>query len=107
MQYATRPESPTRPTERRPELLEQAADYVLAHGLSGLSIRPLAAALGLSHRTLLYHFGSKDELVVAVLDVIRARDQGRIRETLRRADPSTAADLFRAAWAHFSSPERA
>lgn len=40
---------------------------MLQHGLIGLSLRPLAAALGTSDRMLLYHFGTKDELVAALL----------------------------------------
>jgi len=96
----------TRHAARKCELLDAAADYVLAHGLSGLSIRPLAAALGLSHRTLLYHFESKEKLVLEVLDVIRNRDKGRIRDYLGRAQVSSATDLLRAAWAYFSAPER-
>jgi len=52
---------------RREDLTEAATDYVLAHGLIGLSLRPLAAALGTSDRMLLYHFEDKDDLVVAVL----------------------------------------
>src|SRR5687768_9693565 len=53
---------------KREELAEQATDYALEHGLIGLSLRPLAAALGTSDRMLIYHFGSKDALVVAVLE---------------------------------------
>lgn len=53
--------------QRRADWTEAAADYVLDHGLIGLSLRPLAAELGTSDRMLLYHFGSKDELVAAVL----------------------------------------
>ncbi|PVG81925.1 TetR/AcrR family transcriptional regulator [Nocardioides gansuensis] len=53
--------------QRRTEWTEAATDYVLDHGLIGLSLRPLAAELGTSDRMLLYHFGSKDELVAAVL----------------------------------------
>jgi len=56
-----------RNTERRAEWTEAATRYVLEHGLIGLSLRPLAAALGTSDRMLLYHFGTKDELVAAVL----------------------------------------
>jgi AcrR family transcriptional regulator len=40
---------------------------VLEHGLIGLSLRPLAAELGTSDRMVLYHFGTKDELVADVL----------------------------------------
>lgn len=52
---------------KRDELTDAATDYALAHGLIGLSLRPLAAKLGTSDRMLIYHFGSKDELVAAVL----------------------------------------
>lgn len=52
---------------RRDELLEAATDYVLEHGLVGLSLRPMAEALGTSDRMLLYHFGTKDELVTAII----------------------------------------
>lgn len=56
---------------RRPELLAAATEYVLAHGVTELSLRPLASALGVTHATLLRHFSSKDELIVAVLNNIR------------------------------------
>lgn len=52
---------------RRDDLVELATDYVLAHGLIDLSLRPLAAALDTSDRMLLYHFGTKDALIAAVL----------------------------------------
>lgn len=52
---------------RRDELLDQVADHVLEHGLIGLTLRPVAAAVGTSDRMLLYHFGSRDDLVVAVV----------------------------------------
>jgi AcrR family transcriptional regulator len=66
-------------TERRTEWTEAATDYVLEHGLIGLSLRPLAAALGTSDRMLLYHFGSKDELVAAVLRTSNDRSTAHIR----------------------------
>lgn len=52
---------------RRDELLEAATDYVLENGLVGLSLRPMAEALGTSDRMLLYHFGTKDDLVAAIM----------------------------------------
>jgi AcrR family transcriptional regulator len=52
---------------RREEWARSATDYVLEHGLIGLSLRPLAADLGTSDRMLLYHFDSKDDLVATVL----------------------------------------
>lgn len=40
---------------------------MLAHGLAGLSLRPLARAAGTSDRMLIYHFGSKEQLVAELL----------------------------------------
>ena len=57
---------------RRDELLERAYRYVLDHGLTQLSLRPLAAAIGSSPRVLLFLFGSKDGLVRALLARARA-----------------------------------
>lgn len=52
---------------RRDELLDQVTDHVLEHGLIGLTLRPVAAAIGTSDRMLIYHFGSRDNLVSAVV----------------------------------------
>ena len=51
----------------REELLEKVTDHVLEHGLIGLSLRPVAAAVGTSDRMLIYHFGSRDALISAVV----------------------------------------
>lgn len=64
--------------ERRAAWTEAATDYVLEHGLIGLSLRPLAAALGTSDRMVLYHFGSKDELVADVLRCSNDRAVARL-----------------------------
>jgi AcrR family transcriptional regulator len=53
---------------RREQLRAEAAAYLERNGLAGLSLRPLATALGVSPRTLLYHFGSKDRLLAEALD---------------------------------------
>ncbi|MGD9958480.1 TetR family transcriptional regulator [Nocardioides sp.] len=56
-------------TSRRDELAQAATDFALEHGLIGLSLRPLAAAIGTSDRMLLYHFTDKDDLIASVLRV--------------------------------------
>ncbi len=68
---------------RRDELLQLVTEYVLEHGLIGLSLRPMAAALNTSDRMLLYHFGSKDTLVAAVI----SESTRRSSETLRSLHP--------------------
>jgi AcrR family transcriptional regulator len=85
--------SATAPTEspRRQELLERAYEYVLEHGVADLSLRPLAAAVNSSPRVLLFLFGSKAELVQAIL--VRARaDELALLERMRAA--GTGGDLI-------------
>ncbi len=64
---------PPSETARRAELVEAIATIVLADGLDALALRGLAARLSTSGRMLLYHFGSKDALVRAVLARISER----------------------------------
>lgn len=88
--------------DRRAELTDQALDYVLSHGLVGLSLRPLAAALGTSDRMLVYHFGSKERLVGAVLD----RAQQRLAASIEPPDPppGSLAELVEQLWAALRTP---
>jgi len=68
---------------RKKQLLELAYAHVLEHGLAGMSLRPLAEAVGSSPRVLLFLFGSKDALVQALLG--RAReDELRMLDVLHR-----------------------
>ena len=48
---------------RKPELLEQILDYLVDKPLAKLTLRTLASALGVSTYTLVYQFGTRDELV--------------------------------------------
>ena len=70
----------TAPSARRAELLELAYGYVLAEGLAGMSLRPLAAAVGSSPRVLLLLFGSKDGLVRALLERARADELAMLEQ---------------------------
>lgn len=62
--------------DRRAALLEALADHVLANGLAASSLRPLAAAAGLSDRMLLYHFKDKAEVIAATLGHLMGRFVG-------------------------------
>jgi AcrR family transcriptional regulator len=57
---------------RRAEIIEAAYEYVLANGLAGASLRPVAEAVGSSTGVLRFLFGSKDGLVAALLERARA-----------------------------------
>jgi AcrR family transcriptional regulator len=68
-----------RPTGRD-ALLAGAIGHFAEHGVGDTSLRALAEAIGTSHRMLIYHFGSRDGLLAAVVDTV---EQGA-RETLAR-----------------------
>ena len=58
---------------RRQLILEKIADYMMEYGIKESSIRPLAAAAGISDRMLLYYFANKEEVMTAALNLIAAR----------------------------------
>jgi AcrR family transcriptional regulator len=64
--------------DRRAEIVERLADHVLAEGLSGSSLRPLAKAARISDRMLLYYFKDKAAVISAVLDTISTRLAGQL-----------------------------
>jgi AcrR family transcriptional regulator len=87
----------------RQQLLDAAIEYTAEHGISDLSLRSLAAALGTSHRMLIFHFGSREGLWVEIARTVDRRQ----REQLRGfpADPGQPlGELMRAWWKHFSAP---
>jgi AcrR family transcriptional regulator len=64
----------------REALLARAIGHFAEHGVGDTSLRALAEAIGTSHRMLIYHFGSRDGLLAAVVDIV---EQGA-RDTLAR-----------------------
>ena len=85
----------------RQQWTDAATDYVLEHGLIGLSLRPLAAALGTSDRMLIYRFGNKDSLVAEVLRTSTARATAYVARLRGSQDPHAA---VRDLWAAVSHP---
>lgn len=83
------------PRPARERLLAAAVDYVAEHGLADLSLRGLAAAINTSHRMLIYHFGSKEGLLVEVVRAVDERQRDALAELEVTAGASLA-DLSRA-----------
>lgn len=86
---------------RREELLDAATDHVLAHGLIGLTLRPLAAAIGTSDRMLIYHFGSHAQLVAAITAHSDDRGTAFIRSL---PDAPTVKDAVDRLWEAHADP---
>lgn len=88
--------------EKRPgELRDAIVQYLVKHGLTGLSLRPLAKALGCSPRILLYHFGSKEKMVSEAL--AQARQQQRA--TYDRVEQGSFAQTYLAIWKRMTAPD--
>jgi AcrR family transcriptional regulator len=62
--------------ERKPELVANILEYLLDKPLASLTFRKLASALGVSTFTLVYHFGTRAEMVRDVVSAISAREAG-------------------------------
>jgi AcrR family transcriptional regulator len=62
-------------TIRKEQLRDAAITYLVANGVADLSLRPLASALGTSARLLIFHFQSKEGLILDVLGEVQSRLQ--------------------------------
>jgi AcrR family transcriptional regulator len=87
----------------RQELLDAVVDYAGGHGVSDLSLRELARAVGTSHRMLLYHFGSKQELLVAIVEANEAAQRAAVAQGLNDRS-GTPPELLRQAWGRLADP---
>ena len=91
------------PATPRQRLLDAVIAHFTAEGLADQSLRRIAQAVGSSHRMLLYHFGSKDGLLLAVVREVEARTQRRL-EVLGEDVPGEADAVIRRMWAYLSDP---
>ncbi len=71
----------------RYQILDVAADVASAHGLEGLTIGKLATALRMSKSGLYAHFGSKEELQLAVVEMARQRFVAEVEPPAKDAKP--------------------
>lgn len=90
---------------RRTELLAGAVEYILEHGVAELTLRPLAEALGVTHATLLRHFGSKEQLVKEVITAIRLGLLENLRASVGDDPAATPAHSMRTVWRQLCEPQ--
>ena len=88
----------------RATLLTAIVDSVSHSGLADLSLRPLALAVDSSPRTLLYHFHSKEELVVAIFDETNRRQARLLEAWYERSAEHDARTLLLRAWQWLTAP---
>jgi AcrR family transcriptional regulator len=93
---------PTRAETARDTLLRRCIDALARTGFSDLSLREIAQAVGTSHRMLIYHFGSRDGLLTAVVNAIEAEQRTALAEL--SASTADLIDISRAFWQRISDP---
>ncbi|SCF45877.1 transcriptional regulator, TetR family [Micromonospora mirobrigensis] len=100
MSWHKRPED-----QRREQIIAAALRVAARDGLARLTLRKVAAEAGLSHGSLLFHYGSKDLLLEALLDAVldwlirpaaptARRLTDVLREEVSHADPDHTAVLL-------------
>ena len=86
------------PSQARSNLLAAAVRHACDAGIAELSLRQIAEAIGTSHRMLLYHFGTREGLLVAVTNAVEETERRRLLDT-----GASFADA-REVWDHLSDP---
>jgi AcrR family transcriptional regulator len=93
--------------DAKSRLLVAVIDHLTEHGLGDGSLRGLAAAIGTSHRMLIYHFGSKEGLLIEVVRLMEERQRAALADLEREleADPALGpSDLIRRFWQRLADP---
>jgi len=85
-------------SQARDRLLAAAVRQALRGGIADLSLRELAAAIGTSHRMLIYHFGSREGLLTAVTRQVEERQRAALLDSVLTIDDA------RATWRRLSDP---
>jgi AcrR family transcriptional regulator len=84
---------------RRRELLDRVTDDLAANGLVDFSLRRAARAAGTTHKVLLYHFDSADDLLKQAIFKLRDRRIDRaLAAAAEAARRLSLADWVRAVW---------
>ena len=91
------------PLSARERLLDAVIEHFTADGLADQSLRRIAEAVGTSHRMLLYHFGSKDGLMLEVVRAVEARTRAAFAAIGGEAAGETD-ELIRRMWAYVADP---
>ncbi len=86
----------------REALLDRCVEQLQESGFSDLSIREIAAGVGTSHRMLLYHFGTREQLLVAIVERMEAAQRAALAD-LASMDGDLA-EVGRQFWRRVSDP---
>ena len=77
-----------KPLTTRDELLSRVIDHLAEQGIAKATFRSLATSLGMSTYPLVYYFGSKEQLLGAVVAEVEHRLRDRVDRRLAEGDLS-------------------
>jgi AcrR family transcriptional regulator len=84
-------------------LLTAATAHLAELGLGGATLRSIASAIGTSHRMLIYHFGSRDGLLLAIVRSVEDEQRAAMAE-LAADESASVAELTRRMWQRVADP---
>lgn len=94
MQSDTSPDQHTDTMSPRERVLQAAELCFMARGYAAVTLRDIAAEVGIKHTSLYHHVpGGKEELFVEVVERSLARHRRGIRESIDRVEPTLRARL--------------
>ena len=87
----------------RAQLLERVIAFAAAEGIADKSLREIARGAATSHRMLLYHFGSREGLLAAIVAAIEAQQRAVMVAMAEQAN--TPRELMLGLWEQVSREE--
>lgn len=88
------------PTGGRDALLAAVIAWFAEHGIGDASLRKIASGVGSSHRMLIYHFGSREGLLTAVVERLEEAERDTLTQILSQVDGRDRRELGWEFWTH-------
>jgi AcrR family transcriptional regulator len=83
-------------------LLDRCVAHLQESGFSDVSLREIAAGVGTSHRMLIYHFGTREQLLADVVGRIEAAQRDALADLFAHEDDLV--EIGRRFWRRLSDP---
>ncbi len=92
--------APSKLTQRQLDIIDSAIELIADSGIQNLTIKNLAKRVGVTEGALYRHFGSKREILLAILEVF-GHSNAEVFERIRQQEASPLRQLERVFLDHF------